>query len=161
MFNIDFNKLIIWMLPFFRRQTNYYSWMQTLCSGVISMFNELMVKRTADLYQINHDSRVFSIQAVLNDQFDTVNRTIYITDGFNKERIYLFTREESKPIYFYQRSENKPVYLFNRTDYADTGVDFIVWVPNAIVLSVQDLTLLNSLVTKYKLASKRFAIYRV
>ena len=161
MLNIDFNKLIKWMLPFLRRQTIYFSWMQTLCAGVVSMYNELMVKRTADLYQINHDSRVFSMQAVFNDQFDNVNRRIYITDGFNKERIYLFTREENKPLYLYQRSENKPVYLFNRTDYADTGVDFIVWVPNAIVLSAQNLTLLTSLVSKYKLASKRFAIYRV
>lgn len=156
MFNIDFNKLIIWMLPFLRRQTRYYSWMQALCSGVISMYSEFMVKRAADLYNLAHDSRVFSIQAVLNDQFDNVNRTIYITDGFTKERTYLYTREEAKPVYL-----NPSIPLFNNDDYADTGVDFIVWVPNAIVLSAQDMILLTSLVNKYKLASKRFTTYRV
>lgn len=132
-----------------------------MCSGVVSLYNEFTVNCTSYLYEVNHDSRVFSIEAVLNDQFDNVDRRIYITDGLNKNRIYLFTREEAKPVYLYKRSENKPVYLFNRADYSDTGADFIVWVPTAVVLNAQDMILLNSLVNKYRLASKRFSVYTV
>ncbi len=120
------------------------------------MYSEFMVQRAADLYDIGHDSRVFSMEAVFNDAFDMVNRTIYITDGFNKNRIYLYTRTEAQPVFL-----NPSIPLWNRADYADTGVDFIVWVPKAISMTVTDMIQLTALVNKYKLASKRYAIYRV
>jgi hypothetical protein len=156
MFSIDFNKLITWALPFLRRQSVYFMWMQALCYGVVSLYNELLVNQAANLYNLAHDSRVFSMQAVLNDQFDDADRRIYISDGLNKQRIYLYTREEAQPVYL-----NPVIYIYSDTDYADTGVDFIVWVPTAVVVTAQNMVLLNSLVTQYKLASKRYVVYRV
>ena len=156
MLNIDFDKLITWLLPSALRQPVFYAWLRALCAPVVSMYNELIVKRAADLYDLAHDSRVFSMEAVFNDKFDNISRRIYITDGFTKNRIYLYTRAENKPVYL-----NPNIPLYNRGDYADTGLDFIVWVPSAISLSITDIIQLTGLVNKYKLASKRYAIYRV
>lgn len=156
MFNVDFDKLLTWLLPALLRKPVFFAWVQTLCSPVKQLYDEFIAKRTTDLYVLNHDSRVFSIQAVLNDRFDNVNRTIYLTDGFAKPRIYLYTPEENKPVYL-----NPTIPVYNEGDYGDTGIDFIVWVPNAVAISNQDLIEMTSLVNKYKLASKRFSIYRV
>jgi hypothetical protein len=161
MFNVDFSKLINWMLPTFRRNPVDFSWVSVLCSPVVQLYNEFMAKRAADLYELAHDSRVFSMQAVFNDRFDNATRRIYVTDGFTKDRLYVFTPTENKPIYIYTPAENNPVYLYNPADYADTGVDFIVWVPTAVTMSSQDMIELTALINKYRLASKRFAIYRV
>lgn len=156
MFNIDFDNLIAILLPAFLRKGKYFAWLKALCFPVVKLYDEFTSKRNADLYNIAHDSRVFSIQAVLNDRFDTEARRIYITDGFTKSRIYLYTRTENKPVYL-----APSIPLYNRGDYADTGVDFIVWVPTSVSLSAQDLIELSALVNKYKLASKRFKVYRI
>ena len=156
MFNIDFNKLITWLLPPLLRQPVFYGWIRALCGGAINMYGLFMTNRTAHLYELNHDSRVFSMEAVFNDAFDPVNRTIYITDGFNKNRLYIYLRAELEPVYL-----NPAIYLYNPGDYDDTGIDFIVWVPNAVLLSATGLIQLTALVNAYKLASKRYAIYRV
>jgi hypothetical protein len=156
MFDIDFDKLIGWLLPAALRRTIYYAWVKALCSPMVSMYGTFTAWRNANLYQIRHDSRVFSMQAVFNDAFDKINRRIYITDGYNKNRIYLYTRTEAQPVFL-----NPSIPLWNRGDYSDTGVDFIVWVPTAITMTVTDMIQLTGLVNKYKLASKRYAIYRV
>lgn len=155
MFNIDFSKLIAICLPAFLRKPIFFAWLKTLCVPVIQIYNEFLKKRDADLYTIRHDSRVFSIEAVLNDRFDYDERRIYITDGFTKDRVYIYTPTEVKPLYL------GVTYLYNPEDYADTGVDFIVWVPNPITLSDQDLIELNAQVKKYKLGGKRFKVYRI
>lgn len=154
MFEVDFDKFITWCIPAPLRKPIRFAWLQVLCGGVKQLYGEFMTKRAADNYQLSHDSRVFSIEAVLNDQFDTAARRIYIDDGPNRERLYIFTPDEEKPLYLGTQ------YLYNPADYADTGVDFIVYVPNAVPLSAQGLILMNSLITKYKLASKRYQIYR-
>ena len=154
MFDVDFNTLITWLLPPMLRQTIFYAWMQALCVPITNMYTLFMTYRTQDLYEVNHDSRVFSMQAVCNDSFDDTLRRIYITDGLNKERIYLYTREEEQPVFL-----NPAIYVWNPADYDDTGVDFIVWVPTALALNATQLVQLNALIAFYKLASKRYVIY--
>ena len=156
MFDIDFNKLITWLLPPLLRQPIYFAWVRALCAPAVTLYNTFITQRNADLYRINHDSRVFSMEAVFNDSFDSVSRRIYVTDGFNKSRIYLYTRTENEPVFL-----NPSIPLYNRGDYADTGIDFIVWVPNTIIMTATDLVQLDGLIRKYKLVSKRYAIYRV
>jgi hypothetical protein len=153
-FTIDFNTLITWLLPPMLRQTIYYAWMQCLCVPVTNMYTLFMTYRTQDLYEVNHDSRVFSMQAVFNDSFDNTLRRIYIGDGLNKEPVYLYTRDEEQPVFL-----NPSVALWNPADYGDTGVDFIVWVPTALALTATQVVQLNALINFYRLASKRYTIY--
>jgi hypothetical protein len=155
MFNIDFGGLITICLPSFLRKAKFFAWLKSLCFPVLKLYDEFLIKRAADLYNIRHDSRVFSLEAVLNDRFDVDARRIYITDGFTKDRTYIYTKLEVKPLFL------GSVPLYNNGDYADTGVDFIVWIPNIITINTQDLIELNALVKAYKLAGKRFKVYRI
>jgi hypothetical protein len=154
MFNVVFNKFILWWIPYFKRRPIMYAWIRALCYPVVLMYNTFINDRTADLYNLAHDSRVYSMRAMLNDRFDNTNRTITITDGFAFARIYIFQPAEEKPVYL------DSIPLYNPGDYSDTGVDFIVNVPTAVPISTQDLIEMEALVNYYKLASKRFLIYR-
>lgn len=154
MFNLDFNKFLLQLLPSFLRNAFTVAWLQSLIYPVKELYEQLKEYRAAKIYELNHNGQVFSMQNVLNDRFDNVERRIYITDGFTKERIYLFKRVENKPMFL-------PKFLYNRGDYVDTGVDFIVWVPNAVVITMEEMYELRAKVDQYRSNPKRYKVYRV
>ena len=156
MYDIDFVRLVRWMQPTFLRKPKWLVLLRVMSYPFSIIHANFLTFRANVLYILSHDSTVYSIENVLNDRFDKTTRRIYLTDGFTKERIYLYTRDEAKPEYL-----NPDIPLYNRDDYADTGIDFIVWVPTAVPLSAQDNIELTALVNRYKLAGKRFKIYRV
>lgn len=154
MFEIDFNRLLLWLTITFLRKPRLLALMRAYCFPLMKIHADFMANRDSNLYTLSHNSQVCSMENVFNDRFDPQARRIYITDGFTKDRTYVYTRQENKPQYL----GKLPIY--NNGDYADTGLDFIVWVPAAVFLSPQDLIELTALVNKYRLASKRFKIYR-
>ncbi|MBD3748500.1 MAG: hypothetical protein IE931_03295 [Sphingobacteriales bacterium] len=153
-FNIDFEKLVLWLIPTFLRKPIIYAYVKALVNPAAQLHQEFLNNWESNLYKLSHNSQVFSIESVLNDKFDPVERRIYITNGFTKDRIYAYTRTELKPVYL-------PIPLFNRGDYADTGVDFIVWIPNVVAMNTESLIEAKASVNFYKRGSKRFKIYRV
>ncbi|MDP1812327.1 MAG: hypothetical protein Q8K66_13075 [Sediminibacterium sp.] len=154
MFNFSFNKLQNQLLPSFLRTPVTVGWLQSLIYPVKNIYDQFIAYRLDKLYELEHNGQVFSLENVLNDRFDSVARRIYLTDGLTKNRIYIYTRNENKPFFL-------PKFIFNRGDYTDTGVDFIVWIPNAIVISLEEMYELRAKVNKYKTDPKRYKVYRV
>jgi hypothetical protein len=154
MFNVDFRRLFAILLPVLLRKPKMLALLQVYCWPLVQIYKGFLAYREKNLYTLSHNSQVYSMENVFNDRFDSLQRRIYITDGFSKQRRYAYTRLEDKPIYLGE------IPLHNRADYADTGIDFIVWVPVAVMISPQDKIELTALINKYKLASKRFRIYR-
>lgn len=153
MYNIDYYRFLLQLLPMLLRKPVMVAYMQVLIIPVVKLYNTFTEYREQTLYELAHNGQVYSMENVLNDRFDMVTRRIYITDGFAVERFYIYTRDEAKP-------QELPQYLYNPADYADTGVDFIVWVPKAVVVSDDEMVEMNALIKFYKLASKRYKIYR-
>jgi hypothetical protein len=154
MFNLDYNKLLLQLIPSFLRRPRMVGWLQSLIYPVKELFEIFIEFRTQKLYELSHNGQVFSMENVLNDRFDTMERRIYITDGLTKDRMYAYTRDENKPLFL-------PKFVYTRGDYADSGVDFIVWVPNAIGITLEEMYELRAKVTKYKIDPKRYKVYRV
>jgi hypothetical protein len=155
MFDIDFDRLFLLLIPTFLRKARILALIRCMCFPLIQIYNAFLTYRQKNLYLLNHNSQVYSLENVANDRFDSEARRIYITDGFAHDRLYIYTMQESKPVYLGTE------IIYNRDDYQDTGIDFIVWVPVAVMLLPQDKIELTSLINKYKLAGKRFRIYRV
>ncbi len=155
MYNLDYNKLNEQVTPSFLRKDRITGLLQSINFPVKQLFEIFKKFREAKIYELKHTGQVFSVEKVLNDRFDPIERRIYITDGFTKDRTYIYTRDENKPVFL------GSIFLYNRGDYADTGVDFIVWVPNAIVISLEEMYELRASVNKYKIDPKRFKVYRV
>jgi hypothetical protein len=102
-------------------------------------------------YIIEKNGQVCYLRSVLNDSFDFDLRRIQIRDGNRFERLYIFTTSENKP------KALGTIYLNQRSDFADSGVDFLVVVPLALKDLINEYALVSQ-VEFFKLASKRFKI---
>lgn len=154
MFNIDYDKFCMQLTPEFLRRPVLTAFIKTMVYPINKVKQDFVAYRTERRYDLDHNGQVFSMENVLNDRFDPTERRIYITDGLTKDRIYVYTRLENKPMFL-------PKFVHTRGDYADTGVDFIVWVPNAINIALEEMYELRAKVNKFKTDPKRFKVYRV
>jgi hypothetical protein len=154
MFSIDYDKFLLQLLPSFLRKSKRFALLKTMVYPVKQVYQWFTNFRNDRLYNLNHNGQRYSIENVLNDRFDPVERRIYNTDGFTKDRIYIYGTLENKPIILL-------AVIFGSDDYSDTGVDTIVWVPNGIIISTDEMIELRSLIENYKIASKRFKVQRV
>lgn len=102
--------------------------------------------------------QVCVLEKYLNDRFDSVNRLIYIEDGFQYPATFIFLRAEEKPKAIYIRAENKPVYLGLRSESGYKSVSFRVRVP---IEALPQKEVITAWVNKYKLATKTFTVLEI
>jgi hypothetical protein len=149
-YNIDFNKLAVLMLPSFLRKPILTAYLQSLLVPISQLHYDWLQKRQDDWYVINHTGQVRLLRNVLNDHLDVGSRRIYITDGNAFPRKYIYTRAENKPVFLGK------LFIYQNSEYLNTGVDFIVFVPQEVIDT--KINELHSLIKKYKLASMRYQI---
>ena len=138
------------MLPSFLRKPILVAYLQSLLVPIGNLHYQWKQKRLTDWYKINHTGQVCLLRKVLNDQLDVSERRIYIGDGNSFARKFIYTRAEHKPVFLGK------MFIYRNSEYIGTGVDFIVYVPQAIINMRWNE--LNALINFYKLASKRYQI---
>ncbi len=159
MYNVNFNTLATWILPVLMRQTNFVKWLNGLVYPIARIHEfSFLPNRDANLYKLAHNGQVFRLRKLLNEKFDRTEKTIEIEDGLTRDRIYAFVTNESKPLKLITRTEPDAIEIHNSDDYADSGTDFIVWVPNN--LSNHEEIKMKAELDFYKLPAKRYRIYR-
>lgn len=157
-YHIDFKNLLIQLLPKPLRKVKWLSFLLTLISPVIGLYNAFMAFRNLMLYRLTITPQVCFLEKMLNDRYDPIERRIWIDDAKVYDYIYVFLKVEDKPVYFYKKSENKPVYMYTRAETNIFGADFTINIPLAVVYNMNELI---ALVNSYKLASKKFKIVNV
>ena len=146
---LSIDKLVVLLLPTFLRKPKLVAWLRALATPLHKLLYDFQQARTADLYNLAHNSQVCYLRKALNDEFDSEQRRIRIEDGKQKQRLYIYPRSANKPLYLGR------VFLYQRGDYIDGGVDFIVVLPKDLTY---DKYKLEALVNFYKLAGKRWQI---
>lgn len=154
-YNINFKKLVVWLLHKPIRKPVQVSWLMALLSPLTWLHNQFLAFRTSVLYFLFITPQVCKLEQLLNDRYDTVQRRIIIRDGLEYDPVFIYRRAENKPVALYRRSEGKPVWLYTKGETGATAVDFIVEVP---VFVVFDLNEMRGLIKRFKLASKTFKI---
>ncbi len=127
------------------------AWLELIVSGIDDIHYRWLQFRTDNIYKLNHNSQICYLRKALNDRFDSSLRRIVIASGNAYTRQYIYTDAEQKPKWL------GTIYLHGDEDYSDTGVDFIVKVPQDLQFSKYEMT---ALIDYYKLASKRYKIVR-
>lgn len=150
MFNVDFKKLIIWVVPRWLRHSELRIIILSATWPVRQLYNMFLLFVAAKLYRLAHNSQVFSLQKVLNDAFDSTLKRIYITDFAGKTRIYFWPEIERRDVDF-----SVDQFFWPDIDYADSGTDFTIHLPLGISLRMEYLV---SLMDEYKLAGKTYNI---
>jgi hypothetical protein len=107
-------------------------------------------------YELSFNGQVIYMEHVLNDQFDPVDRGIYITDSTLLDARFIFTKaEENEETYLKTAAEGgTPFYINTASEYYD-DVDFIVNIPSTVTF---DLDQLKYWVNKYRIAPMRWEI---
>lgn len=154
-FNIDYKKLVIWLLPKPIRKPVHVLWLMALLSPLTMFYNLFLAFRTSVLYFLDIDSTVCKLQKLLNDRYDSQLRRIVIVDGAEFDPVFIYQREENKPVFLYQKAENKPAYLYTKAETGATTVDFVIKVPVFVVIDVSEV---QALVRRFKLPSKTFKV---
>ncbi|GAA4198680.1 hypothetical protein GCM10022289_07790 [Pedobacter jeongneungensis] len=127
------------------------AWLQALVAPIITLHQQWYNKRLDNLYKLAHNGQVCHLRAALNDTFDPDQRRIKIANGNKYQRRYIYTSGEQKQKYLGIN------YLMQVGDYADTGIDFRVVVPQDFDL-VNNIYQLKAMIDFYKLAGKRYNI---
>jgi len=148
-FNVHWKKLAVLLTPTFLRSELMKSWIELLMEGINDIHYQWLQFRKSNIYILAHNSQVCYLRGALNDRFDNEQRRIQIIDGNKYQRKYIYTDEEQKPRFL------GIIYIHGDEDYSDTGVDFIVEVPNDIIFNINEM---KGLIDFYKLASKRYKI---
>ena len=148
-FNVQWKKLAILLTPTFLRSELMIAWLELLMESINDIHYQWLQFRKSNIYILAHNSQVCFLRGALNDRFDNEQRRIQIIDGNKYQRKYIYTDEEQKPRFL------GIIYIHGDEDYSDTGVDFIVEVPNDIIFNINEM---KGLIDFYKLASKRYKI---
>lgn len=148
-FNVNWPRLALLNTPTFLREEVMKLWMSLLLSPVSQVHYWWVNYRAENIYKLAHNSQKCYLRGALNDRFDRQLRRIRIDDGNAFKRKYIYTDGEEKPKFL------GTMFLYDDSDYADTGVDFIVVVPAVLQYSVYEM---KALIDFYRLASKRYKI---
>jgi hypothetical protein len=149
-YKVDYNRLAVLLLPTFLRKPILVAYLQSLLVPIDSLYYKWSLFRNDNLYKVQHTGQICYLRKVLNDKMDGSQRRIYIGNGNRHERQYLYTTGENRPRYL------GTMFLWQNSDYADTGVDFIVYAPQEIInTSPYEL---KALIDFYKAGGKRYKI---
>lgn len=149
-YNLDVNILATQLLPTFLRKTKMVAYIKSLVAPIDAIYYKWSVWRKKNLYKLAHTGQVCYLRKVLNDAFDVSQRRITIGNGSRFERDYIYTNAEQTPKFL------GTMYLHENSDYSDTGVDFIVYVPEEL-LDTNNYRM-KALIDFYKEGVKRYKI---
>ena len=152
-FEVDFKKLTVLLLPIALRKRKTIAFLHCLIRPIDDVYYQWKQKRLEDWYKLNQNGQRCKLRKVLNDELDNAQRRIHIDDGTSFKRKYIYTKTESKPIYLGKS------FINSRLEFENTGVDFVVYVPTAIV--DKSIHKLKFLINYYKLAGKRYRIEKI
>ena len=156
-YGINILRVITLLVPTFLRQPKQLAWLGALAFPWVILHGQFMQYRTQALRQIQTTPQVWALEKLLNDAYDYVQRRIYISDGVYSSTICFFEKESNRPVRFY---EDQPVY-FSENHQADSSVDFVVHLPQRLLLSEGELAQFKGVIRQYALPDKTFEIEKI
>lgn len=154
--NVDFKKLALWCTPQWLRQSLFVLFLQASLWPLRQTYNKYVFFVKDTLYRLQHNGQVCYLRAVLNDKCDLTLRRIEVVDFDGLIRLYLWRESDLRNLII-----DLPVYLYPNDAYADSGIDFTVKVPAALITTSAQLAYVKSLINEYKMAGKNYNIIAI
>jgi hypothetical protein len=156
-YDINFKKLVTWMVPQVLRKTRLMVLLNVLVSPVIYVYNLFMINRRNNLYKLLISPQVCYVEMALNDKYDSSDRRIRIIQPNRKDPLFLYKKEERAPVYLYTKGETaKPrTVLYQKGEVSAFHLDFIVQVPATVAFNMNEIT---AVIDSYILPDKVYKI---
>lgn len=149
-FNIDWGRLILLLLPTFLRKGRVVLFLQNSLRFVKDIHYQLTTYRNAVITDIQRTGQVCKLRGALNDTLDAELRRITIGDIDRREYLMIYNDAS-------ERFVDLGLIQLWQDSYVGTEVaDFVVNTPSSLRHQEE---LIKALLDKYKLASKRYIIY--
>ena len=163
MFNIDFKKLAVLLIPTFLREPKHIAFVECFINPITEIQREFLDLRAKDIYKLNHTPQVCSLERMLNDHFDISQRRIRIGEVLSNEPFFIFKESENTPKYI---DETNIIYLNRYSANAGNGNEFTVYLPydiwneqkTEVELGEYRYYRIEALLDFYKLAGKKYKI---
>lgn len=106
-----------------KRQPIRYAWLRFLMRPIKEIHAKFIAFKNREIYLSVHTSQKIYLEKILNDEFDLVDRGIYIGLISSIDKLFLYQHAESLPIYLYNKWKTTQPYVIG--DYATYGTK--VW----------------------------------
>lgn len=153
---IDWNILAIDQIPIALRKPSVSALAQIVLKPLNSLYYKWYNWRKENIYKLEHTGQICYLRGSLNDKFDPIDRRIYIGNGLLYDTQYIFTEAEEQDVWLDTEEEEDTIWLRTESETADTGLDLIVYVPEAIYNTQLDG--LKAHIDFYKAGGKRYSI---
>jgi hypothetical protein len=144
-FDINWNVFGVQNLPNKWRDVSSIQFVKVLLRPINDLYYKWYNWRLDNIYKLEHTNQICYLRGSLNDKYDPVERRIYIGNGLLFDTQYIFTE-----------AEDETLWLRTEAETADTGLDFIVYVPDTIYNT--RLVELEAHINFYKAGGKRYKI---
>lgn len=154
LYQIDFKRLVLLLLPTFLRRPRLFAFLCALTFGVAELHVRFLKLRDSDLLRIRRNGQVCYLRGLLNDELDPVNRQIKIRDAAD-EGDWVYAMDESEAYQLLIDGTGTMVYD-ETLIIANTAFIYILvpWKKEEENLNNR----LRSYLKEYKLLSKKYMI---
>ncbi len=151
-FKVNYYTLAIQLMPTNWRKPIHMAFVKVMVSPFVLILRQFNSYRNETIYKLQHDSRIGSIEKVLNDQFDYFERRILIIEGQRLNHQYSYYSYENK------EQLETPFYSYSPEEISEFSADYKICIPTAVGLIESDLQRLNTLAKYYADKDKHFII---
>jgi hypothetical protein len=155
MTSINWGQFLNDYLPVRLRTAEVKVLFESFMQSVNWLYTQFVNYRTTVSYKLAHTSQVWSIEAVLNDEFDTIERRIYLLDSGGDNALMLQLDSDQMPVNL-DTDTYSNLLVHTDSSYFYSAYDFIIVLPYTFLQS--DVYRLKALTDAYKLAGKRYDI---
>ncbi|OUL63095.1 hypothetical protein [Flavobacterium sp. AJR] len=131
-YKVNFNMLAIQLLPTFLRKPAFMAFVQILMKPITAIYDDWIIARNENIFRLYHTGQVCHLRKSLNLKFDEEQKRIEIKKGNLYTTTYIYTEGEGFDKYVNLETEPETIWLRTEVETADTGLDFIVSVPEQI-----------------------------
>lgn len=152
-YKVDFDKLILLLLPTFLRKPVLFGYLKALISPIASLHYRWSKMREENLKKLSYNCQRCYFRGALNDKFDPFLRRITFDDTLSLQQDYIYTQAENLDVYL------GTMWLEQDFNYAGSTVDYLVMVPRDIMNA--KLNEIVALIEFYNLAGKQYQIISI
>ncbi len=152
-YNVDFDRLVLLLLPTFLRKPVLFGYVRALITPIASLHYKWSRMRDDNLTKLSYNSQRCYLRKALNDKYDPELRRITIDGTLNQNQDYIYTSAENLDVYL------GVMYLEQDFNYSNSIVDFLVNVPGQLLSDkINEIT---ATINFYKLAGKSYKLLAI
>lgn len=152
-YKVDFDKLILLLLPTFLRKPVLFWYVRALIAPIASLQYKWSRMRHENLTKLSYNSQRCYLRKALNDKYDPELRRITIDGTLDTTQDYIYTPAENLDVYL------GVMYLEQDFNYSNSTVDFLVNVPGQLLNDkINEIT---ATINFYKLAGKSYKLLAI